>query len=267
MNKPKILLTNDDGISSPGILAAAEALMPLGKVIVAAPLTQQTSMGRSYCGNREARLEPYEFTVNGTKLEAYSMEASPAAIVRHVFLALPGLAPDIVVSGINYGENIGWNVTGSGTVGAALEGAAWKVPSLAMSLETDIASQYLFTKQDWTASGHFTRFFAECMLRKAMPEGVDVLKVEVPANATRETPWRMTRLSPFTYYAACIENPSVSSRRGDTVFTKRSGADEPPDTDAYAIRTAKVVSVTPLSLDMTAATPLNTVFAWIDDNI
>lgn len=263
MNRPTILLTNDDGIASPGLLAAAEALLPLGKVLVAAPLTQQTSMGRSYTGNKDARLEPYNLAVNGTTLEAYSLEASPAAVMRHVFLAMPDLAPSLVVSGINYGENIGINVTGSGTVGAALESAARGVPSLAMSLETDILSQYSFSDQNWAGAIHFTRRFADIILRKGMAPGVDVLKVEVPANATAETGWRMTRLSPFMYYEARIDAPSIASRRGDAVFTKRSGADEPQDTDAYAVRTAKAVAVTPLSLDLTASTPLDIVSAWV----
>ena len=263
MTKPTILLSNDDGISSPGILAAAEALMPLGRVVVAAPLTQQTSMGRAYTGNRDARFEPYDLAVSGGKIEAYSLDASPAAIVRHAFLAMPGLSPDIVVAGINYGENIGYNVSGSGTVGAALEGASRGVPSLAMSLETAIESQYTFSEQNWTASKYFTRFFADILLRKGMAPGVDVLKVEVPAGATSETPWRMTRLSPFTYYEACIDPQSMNSRRGDAVFTKRSGENEPQDTDAYVIRTAKEVAVTPLSLDFTAAVSLHVVSDWV----
>ena len=264
MNRPTILLTNDDGIASPGILAACEALLPLGKVVVVAPLTQQTSMGRSYTGNADACFERYGFTVGDTKVDAYACEASPAAVLRHAFLTMPRLIPALVVAGINYGENIGTNVTGSGTVGAALEAAGRGFPALAVSLETDIASHREYSEQDWSASIHFTRFFAENIMRKGMAPGVSVLKVEVPSGATAATPWRMTRLSPFPYYESAMEHPRIDSPRRDTVFTKRSGVGEPSDTDAYAIRTARAVAVTPLTIDLTAPTPFNVVSAWVE---
>lgn len=265
MTRRTILLINDDGISSPGIVAAAEALLPLGRVVVAAPLTQQTAMGRAYTGNPEARLEPYDFYAGGVKIEAFSLEASPAAVLRHALLAMPDLCPALVVSGVNYGENIGSNVTGSGTVGAAMEGASRGMPSLAVSLETAIESQRKFTEQDWNASIHFTRLFASGLLNKGMPPGVDVLKVEVPSCATTETPWRMTRLSPHRYYEPRLASPCVSSKRCDTLFAKRSGADDPADSDAYVLRVAKEIAVTPLTLDLTASTPLEIVTAWVDE--
>ena len=264
MNKPTILLTNDDGIASPGLLAAAEALLPLGNVIVAAPLTQQTSMGRAQTGKLDAKFEPYLLTVNGIILEAYSLEASPAAVVRHFFLALPSRKPDLVVSGINYGENIGVGVTSSGTVGAALEGAMRGALALAVSLETDVHSQRSYSEQDWQGSIHFTRQFSEILLHKGSFPGVDVLKIEVPSKATAATPWRMTRLSPFMYYKSDIPAPSLESRRCDTTFQKYERDNEPCDTDAFAVREDRVVAVTPLCLDLTAKTPLDLVASWVD---
>ena len=264
MNKPTILLTNDDGIASPGLFAAAEALLPLGDVIVAAPLTQQTSMGRSQTGKPEAKFEPYPMTVNGIALEAYSLEASPAAVVRHFFMVLPSRKPDIVISGINYGENIGVGVTSSGTVGAALEGAMRGSLALAVSLETDVHSQRTYSTQNWQGCIHFTRYFTEILLRKGKLPGVDVLKVEVPSDATAATPWRMTRLSPFMYYHSSIAEPSLESRRCDTLFQKHVRNNEPDDTDARAVRDDRVVAVTPLCLDLTAKTPLDLIGSWID---
>lgn len=265
MTRPTILLTNDDGIASPGLRAAAEALLPLGRVVVAAPLHQQTSMGRAQAGNPEARFMPVPFSVNGTELEAYSLEASPAAVVRHVFMAMPGLCPAVVVAGINYGENIGLGVTSSGTVGATLEAAMRGASALAVSLETDVEAQHAYSEQDWTGSIHFTRYFAEGILKKGMAPGVHVLKVEVPAGAHAATPWRMTRLSPFMYYDSVVHAPCLETRRKEVIFSKRKGEGEPSDTDAYAVRTARAVAVTPLSLDLTAATPLDVVTSWIKD--
>lgn len=264
MAKPIILLTNDDGIASPGLAAAAEALLPLGRLIVAAPLSQQTSMGRAHSGSPEAVLEPYPFTLGASGIEAYSFAASPAALVRHFLLAMPERTPALVVAGVNYGENIGSTVTCSGTVGAALEAANFQIPALAMSLETPVGSHREFTEQDWSGSVHFTRHFAEILLRRGMPPGVDVLKVEVPAGATPETPCLMTRLSPFFYYTAVMPDPGITSRRGDIVFGKRDGAGEPCDTDAYAMRTLRAVAVTPLALDLTARTPMDAVNSWME---
>lgn len=264
MNKPCILLTNDDGIASPGLAAAAEALLPLGSVVVAAPMNQQTSMSRAYNCNPDARLERYPLVVAGVEIEAYAMDAPPAAVVRHAVLTMPHFVPSLVVAGINYGENIGLNVTSSGTVGATMEAASRGLPALAMSLETSIVSQREYTEQDWSGSIHFTHFFADLILRRGMPAGVGILKVEVPAGATAATPWRVTRLSPFPYYEPRFDNPGPESRRRDMVFTKREGIGEPSDTDAYAVRTARAVAVTPLTLDLTASTPLNLIGAWAE---
>ncbi len=267
MNRPVILLTNDDGINSPGLAAAAEALLPLGRLIIAAPLCQQTSMGRAQTGTPEAKFEPVPFTVNGTVVEAYSLEASPAAVIRHFYMVLPDLKPQLVVAGINYGENIGVSVTTSGTVGAAMEAAMRGSPAMAMSLETDVDAQWSYTEQNWSGSIHFTRLFAENILRRGLAPGVDVLKIEVPAGACVGTPWRMTRLSPSMYYNSSIANPRLlESRRNDINFTKREGTDEPSDTDAYAIRRAREVAVTPLSLNLTARSSLDAVASWMEGN-
>ena len=262
MNNASILLTNDDGIDSPGIRAAAQALFPLGKLVVAAPRTQQTSMGRAYTGPKDARFVPVSIEVEGTPVTAYACDASPAAVVRHAALVLPAFAPSLVVAGINYGENIGSGVTGSGTVGAALDAAGRGIAALAVSLETDIASHRSYTEQDWSAAIHFTRLFASAILQSGLPNGVDILKVEVPAGATEKTPWRMTRLSPTSYYQRRIENPTIESCLGDIVVSKSICLGEPANTDAYAIQTSKVVAVTPLSLDLTARVPLDIVGAW-----
>ncbi len=263
--KPRILLTNDDGIASPGIVAAARALLSLGEVLVVAPSRQQTSMGRAYTGAPEARFEPASFTVDGVSVQAYACDASPAAVVRHALLVFPDFAPSLVVAGINYGENVGVCVTGSGTVGATLDAACKGIPSLAMSLETDIRSHREYSGQNWDAAEHFTRYFAQGLLRKGMPAGVDILKVEVPDTATKQTPWQITRLSPHLYYTLRLQRPGLEAELKDGVIGKRACDDEPHDTDAYAIRKAKAVSVTPLVVDLTARTPFDEVRSWLEN--
>jgi 5'-nucleotidase len=106
----KILITNDDGINSPGIKAAAEAASIFGKVCVVAPKNQKTGAGRGIFGNKDLSLAAAQFEMNGSCVEAYHCDCSPALIVRHsINTIFKDAKPDIVISGINYGENLGFN--------------------------------------------------------------------------------------------------------------------------------------------------------------
>lgn len=111
MKKSSILLTNDDGIQSPGLAAAASALHPLGELRIVAPLHQQTAMGRAHTGAPDATLLPQRFFAGGKQLQAFACDASPASAVGHGLMILQETLPDLVVSGINYGENLGTNIT------------------------------------------------------------------------------------------------------------------------------------------------------------
>jgi len=121
--KTQILLTNDDSINSPGLWAAAEALAPLGFVHVVAPRVQQTSMGRALPRESDGIVEARAMTVNGKEWQVYAVGGSPAQAFLHGYYEVLGFKPDLVVSGINYGENVASGITISGTVGAALEAA------------------------------------------------------------------------------------------------------------------------------------------------
>ena len=249
-----ILITNDDGIKSPGIKAAVEAASIFGKVCVAAPTNQQTGAGRGIFGNKDLPLTPAQFEMNGSRIEAYHCDCSPALIVRHSMKTLfKDSRPDLVISGINYGENLGFNITNSGTVGAALEGASFGIPGIAISKQTDISSHHKYTKQDWSVSIHFLRKFIAAILASKLPLDVDVLKIDIPDGSTVSTDWRFTSLAKNVYYNSEIENPSLNSRLGDGKTTIR--VDEKnlnKDSDIYAFYIQKMISVTPISLDMTS---------------
>jgi 5'-nucleotidase len=138
MAKKQILLTNDDGILSPGLWAAAESLSRLGFVTVAAPREQSSGMGRSLPGYSDGIIKPEIVTVRDQDWQVYAVGGSPAQSVLHAVLEIMLVKPDLVVSGINYGENVATGVTISGTVGAAMEAASLGIPSLAVSLETAV---------------------------------------------------------------------------------------------------------------------------------
>src|SRR5512147_752640 len=134
-SKPQILLTNDDGILSPGLWAAAASLSQIGFVTVTAPRDQSSGAGRSLPNTSDGIIQEQRVHVNGQEWTVYSVGGTPAQTVLHGVYEVMKEKPDLVVSGINYGENVATGVTISGTVGAALEGASLGIPSLAVSLE------------------------------------------------------------------------------------------------------------------------------------
>src|SRR5712691_10490342 len=116
-HKPLIMLTNDDGIASPGLRALIHAVQPLGELLVVAPRHQQSATSRSYL-QHIGETERHRLRVNGRTLIAYSIEVTPAQAVRHGLLRFAARKPHLLISGINYGENVGAGLTVSGTVGA-----------------------------------------------------------------------------------------------------------------------------------------------------
>ncbi|MBI3760887.1 MAG: 5'/3'-nucleotidase SurE [Chloroflexi bacterium] len=248
-----ILLTNDDGIRSPGLWAAAHALEPLGFVVVAAPREQSSGAGRSLPAQSEGRIHEEQAQINGESWTVHAIDGTPAQAVQHALLELVPRKPDLVVSGINYGENVGSGVTISGTVGATLEAASFGVPALAVSLETDKIYHRSYSDEvDFATAAHFTRYFAKRLLALSLPRDVDVLKVEVPSDATSATPWRMTRLSRQRYYEPQKPEREKFSDRGPIDYNREiDHAGLEPDSDVQAL-ISRVVSVTPLSLDLTS---------------
>lgn len=259
MSEPVILLTNDDGIRSPGLWAAAEALDPLGFVDVVAPREQSSGAGRSLPAHSDGKIDLEEVTVNGKPWTVHAVGGTPAQAVLHGILEISSRKPDLVVSGINYGLNVGTGVTISGTVGAALEASASGIPSLAVSLDTEDKYHLSHAPHiDFSTAAYFTNYFGKLILEKTMPEDVKVLKVEIPADATPETPWKMTRLSPVRYYK--VLPPERESFDDETRIGYQVADDwdkAPPDSDIYAVHIDKVVSVTPLSLDLTSRIDLD----------
>ncbi len=260
MEKPyQILLTNDDGIRSPGLWAAAGALSELGYVHVVAPRDQFSGAGRSLPSTSDGIITPQQMQVGGKLWTVYSVGGTPAQAVLHAICEILPERPDLVVAGINYGENLAVGITVSGTVGAAMEGAGNGISSLAVSLETEQKDHLSYSKEiDFSVAAHFTQLFGRMMLNKQLPADVDLITVNVPCEASLATPWEVTRLSKQLYFepvtpkrTAWDQPETVGYRRIDAV----DGA--ALDSDVYALRVKRVVSVTPLSLDMTSRVDLN----------
>ncbi|HEY9121744.1 MAG TPA: 5'/3'-nucleotidase SurE [Brevefilum sp.] len=263
----QILLTNDDSIHSPGLWAAAEALDTLGFVHVVAPLRQQTSTGHSMPATSTGIIEKMTLHVNGRDWDVFAVDGSPGQSVDHGVFDVIKEKPDLVVSGINYGENVGSALTVSGTIGAALEAASLDIPALAVSMQT--GKEHHFTHSpdiDFSVAGYFTQLIAKKMLEKSLPEDVDVLKVDVPIDATPETPLAITRQSRIRHYFPVPASRASLSNHGpmgyDIIFQPEKLE---KDSDIYALLIEKKVSVTPITIDLTSRTDLDTLANLLDD--
>jgi len=252
-NERLIILTNDDGVSSPGLVAAAIALAPLGSVLVTAPREQQSGAGRSMPKSADGQVERISKIIEGDTWDFYSIDGSPAQVVQRGLLVVSDRLPDLVVSGINYGENLGADLTISGTVGAAWEAASYGVPALAVSLQTDMTSHINHRLDiDFSGAIHFTRMFAKRLLDIESTNDVDLLNINVPMSANANTAWKITSQSRKQYFVPTnLDNP-------DLIQYKRADDHEEAelDSDISAITKEKVVSITPISIDATARVSL-----------
>jgi 5'-nucleotidase len=255
---PLILITNDDGIHSPGLLAAVKAVHDLGDILVVAPKYQQTGAGRSMFSFDNVPVQEEHITIGHQKVLAFSVEGTPVQAVLYALVEVAQRKPGLAISGINYGENLGTSVTASGTVGAALEAAVFGIPSLAISLET--AKEYHYSHShdmDFTAAAFFTRIFARYLLTIQLPPDVDVLKIDLPKNATEQTPWRLTKVSRQRYFHPLKDNRPKSSGGSTIDYETRVDFDAlEPDSDVFALVKDRVVSVSPLSLDLSSRVDL-----------
>ena len=262
--KPLILITNDDGIYSPGLCAAAEAVADHGALLIAAPRQQQTGMSRALTITPESGIiEIVSLEIMGKPHIAYAVHATPALTVAHAALEIAPHLPDLCISGINYGDNIGAILTASGTVGAALEASSCGIPAVAVSREAKLHHQRSseYASMDWGAAAYFTRRIAEQVLKQGMPPGVAVLNVNVPDSATPETEIHMTIQSrqPY-YYFKKNTNTERDFSRPHTLNIEfavdRATLESNSDIQAFVYD--RVVSITPLSATLTASVNLNT---------
>jgi len=254
--RPLILFTNDDGIASPGLWAAVEAFYDIGDVLVVAPREQQSGTGRSMPITSEGRIHEEERLIHGEVNRVYSVDGTPAQAVQHGVIELADRLPALVVSGINYGENCGNGVTISGTVGATLEAASLGIPALALSQQTarDLHLSYS-AEVDFSAAAYFARKFGAWLIEHDTPDDVDVLKVDIPLDATPETAWKITRLSRRrVYWPTRPERVALSDVGRIGYRFNYDPAKAEPDSDVYTVLHEGLVSVSPMSLDLTSRT-------------
>jgi 5'-nucleotidase len=190
--------------------------------------------------------------VCGEKVTACAVDASPALAVIHGVIEVAPRRPSLVISGINYGANLGTEVTISGTVGAALEAGAFGIPGLAMSLEMDPIYHYTGDDSaDYEAAMVYTHQFAQHLLNEGLPHDVQALNINIPSEATPDTPWWLAPLSRRRYYQPTApDRENGQGRPGYKMILDYVQAER--DSDIYTVKVDRIVSVTPLSLDLTS---------------
>jgi 5'-nucleotidase len=240
---PLILVTNDDGISSTGIKTLSKALKAVGDVYVVAPETEQSAVSHALTLHRPLRhheVDANTFYVNGTPTDC---------VVIAVNKLLPN-RPDIIISGINHGGNLGDDITYSGTVAAAMEGMIMGIPSVAVSLVTDYTDNgdYHKSASRFETAAEYAGEISRKILKKGLPKDT-LLNINVP-DTEKINGVKITRQGKLAYDDAIRE---LSDPRGRTCYWIGGGIplwESGEKTDLEAVRNG-YISITPVHLDLT----------------
>jgi 5'-nucleotidase len=231
-----ILVSNDDGIHSEGILALENSLRGVGEVYTVAPDREQNSMSHALTLHRPLRvleLGSRRFAVDGT----------PTDCVKLALTGLLPVRPDLVVSGINKGPNLGDDIIYSGTVSAAIEGALLAIPAIAVSLVT-------FENFDFSAAAEFAAELIAHMGEKPIPLET-LLNVNVPPLPKEKIKgWRITRQGKRHYSENIVERIDPRGKKYYWIGGDNLGFSREEGTDCMAVHEG-FVSVTPLQVDLT----------------
>ncbi|MBI3949745.1 MAG: 5'/3'-nucleotidase SurE [Acidobacteria bacterium] len=235
-----ILLSNDDGYDAPGLKALAEALAPMAQLVVSAPATDQSGTGHGITYREPIMVNRIDRD-GGTPW--YSIAARPATCVRLGIEALVTTKPDLVISGINRGENLGVATFLSGTLGAAREAAIGGLPAVAVSMGGNNGDDYKAT------AAYVRRLVEQLQAQKLLHAGF-LLNVNVPAGVARSI--KGVRITKLSLKAPQQGYERRTSPRGQLYFwsTYQPVTDDAEGTDVHAFEQG-YITVTPLSLDNT----------------
>jgi 5'-nucleotidase len=250
----RILLTNDDGIYAPGLRALYPELRKLGEVVVVAPAAEQSAVGHSV--TLTTPLIVQEVLDDERRPMGWAVEGRPADCVKLALRELLGAPPDLLVSGLNAGSNAGINVLYSGTVAAAIEGAFFRVTSIACSLE------YTKTQPlDFGRGAGLARAVVEQIMAH-QPEAGTLFNVNIPSP--ERGPVRGVCVCPQNVAPYVETFDRRTDPRGRVYFWSNPGfrcPDPHPDTDVTALAEG-YVTVTPLQFDLTEGEMLGRMSDW-----
>lgn len=253
MNKEKlILVTNDDSVSAKGIHALAEVASKFGKVVIVAPDKPQSGMGHAITINHPLRLNKVNLFAN---IESYSCSGTPVDCVKLAIYEVLNRKPDLILSGINHGENSSTNVLYSGTMSAAIEGAMEGISSIGFSLadyEPDA---------DFQATKHYASILIDKALNSQFPKGV-CLNVNIPKlKITKIKGFKICKQAHAFWADRFDKRKDQFGRTYFWLTGEFSDIDKRPDTDLHALKEG-YVSVVPTLYDLTAYDKLTNFENW-----
>lgn len=246
----KALISNDDGVNASGILAAKKAVENLCETIIVAPETQQSGIGHALTLYEPLRVN--ERILKDGSL-AYGVSGTPTDAVTIGLFQILKEKPDLMISGINTGFNLGQaELTISGTVGAAIEAATFGIPAIAISQEVtrdDVKFESGEIDIDFDFAGKMLNKLAKIVLKKGLPDGTDLLNVNIPANPVNDE-FEVVKLGNRMY------TPVMEKRldpRGEPYYWiggEPYNSDE-KGSDGYELKISQKTTITPLKIDLT----------------
>ena len=254
--KPHILVTNDDGIDSPGLLALKQALTAVGQVSVIAPDHNWSAAGHSKTMHKPLRINKVHLADGD---HAYSTDGAPSDCVAIAILGFLQQPIDLVVSGVNSGSNMGDDITYSGTVAAAMEGIIWGVPAIAVSLDHYVPEEP--EANNFALAAKAAAQVAARVLAEAWPADT-LLNINAPNRDEKEvTGFEITSLGRRGYQDELIVRTDPFGRHYYWIGGGKATGVNEPGTDIHALAQGKI-SVTPIHLDLTNHAAIAKLTAW-----
>ena len=260
----RIVLTNDDGIDAAGLLAARRALEEVGEVLTVAPDRNRSGVGRAISFGAPLHVEERKMADGAV---GYACTGTPVDCVRLVALGLMDFRPDLVVSGINHGENLGDDITYSGTVAAAFEGIVVGVPGIAASLCVERPWHHGEEEElHFEPLAEFVAKLAAKVSEEGLPEGriLSVNAPNLPDGALKGA--RVTKLGRRMYMDELIEVEVEGGRVAYDIYNNPPGRHEEEGTDFAAVEAGEI-SVTPVHLQLTDHAGLKELQSWDIKNL
>lgn len=256
----RVLLTNDDGITAPGLQAARRALREIDgvEVDVIAPDSNRSATARSITTRSPLTIEEVEF---GDGDRGFATDGTPVDCVRFAELGLLGERPDLIVAGINHGSNLGDDVTYSGTVAAAFEGIVLGIPALAVSQQSSGGGMgYVSGRFDFTAAAPFTAALVRRLVEEPMPPET-LINVNFPSGEPAGI--EVTRLGKRLYNdkLKLVEEDEAGGRRRYEIYGWEPSFEDEEGTDLAAVARGRI-SVTPVHFDLTDHGGLERLRGW-----
>jgi 5'-nucleotidase len=249
----RVLITNDDGISSPGLVALVRAFDLSAETFVVAPEHERSATGHAITLHKPLRAHPA--AIPGSTVRAWATNGTPADCVALGILdLLEGQRPDVVLSGINVGPNIGRDLTYSGTVSGAMEGAIFGVPSIAVSIGA-------FRNPIFAVAAEFAVHLAQAILERGLPEDT-LLNVNVPNLPKAEISGvAITRQGTKRYVSRVDKRADPRGRPYYWLTGEPAPLPDEEGTDSWALARGRI-SVTPIGLDLTDSALRRVVGSW-----